>query len=88
ISPIDESAQKHWSDYSKARDEMLTRTHNEITPWYVVRADNKKAARLNIISHLMAHVDCPDKDHHATKFDSKIVFKFNETHLRDGSIAQ
>lgn len=88
ISPIDESAQKYWKDYSKARDEMLLRTHNEVTPWYVVRADDKKDARLNIISHLMAHVDCPDKDEHLTQFDPEIVFEFDKQHFEDGFITR
>ncbi len=86
ISPIDQSAQKLWKDYSKARDEMFVRTHNKNTPWYIVRTDNKKEARLNVISHLMAHVDCPDKDKHKTKFDPKIIFKFDKKHLEDSSI--
>jgi polyphosphate kinase 2 len=87
ISPIDESAQKLWKDYSDARDEMLMGTHNSATPWYVVRADDKKETRLNIIAHLMAHVDCPDKDKHGAKYDPKQIFKFDKKHLKDGFIA-
>jgi len=87
ISPIDESAQKHWKDYSTARNEMLLGSHNNITPWYIVRADDKKQARLNIIGHLMAHVECPDKDKHATKYDPKIIFEFEKKHFKNGYIA-
>ena len=87
ISPIDESAQKHWDDYSRARNEMFLRTHNEVTPWYVVQSDDKKEARLNIISHLMAHVDCPDKDKHMPEFNPQKVFRFEERYLKDGHIA-
>ncbi len=53
---------------------MFERTHNEITPWYVVRADDKKRARLNVIRHLMSLVDCPGKDEHAAQPDPEIVF--------------
>jgi len=87
ISPIDKVAIKHWDDYSAARNEMFARTHNEITPWYVVRADNKKQARLNVIRHLMSLVDCPDKDEHAARPDPDIVFTFDQKYLRNGTIA-
>ncbi len=88
VSPIDKVAIKHWDDYSAARNEMLARTHNEITPWHVVRADNKKRARLNVIRHLMSLVECPDKDQHAAKPDPEIVFTYNEGYLESGAIAE
>ncbi|MAD37074.1 MAG: polyphosphate kinase 2 [Tistrella sp.] len=88
ISPIDKVAIKHWGDYSAARNEMFERTHNEITPWYVVRADDKKRARLNVIRHLMSLVDCPDKDEHAAKPDPEIVFAYDERQLENGAIAR
>ncbi len=87
ISPIDKVAIKHWDDYTAARNEMFTRTHNEITPWYVVHTDNKKEARLNVIRHLMSLVDCPDKDEHAATPDPEIIFTYNEEHFRNGDIA-
>lgn len=87
ISPIDNVAIKHWDDYSAARNEMFSRTHNAITPWHVVRADNKKQARLNVIRHLMSVVDCPDKDEHAANPDPEIVFTYDEKYLESGAIA-
>jgi polyphosphate kinase 2 (PPK2 family) len=88
VSPIDKVAIEHWDDYSAARNEMFERTHNETTPWYVVRADNKKRARLNVIRHLMSLVDCPDKDEHAASLDPEIVFTCNDRHLESGAIAE
>lgn len=88
ISPIDKVAIKHWDDYSAARNEMFERTHNEITPWYVVRADDKKRARLNVIRHLMSLVDCPDKDEHAAKPDPEIVFVYDDRQHENGTIAR
>ena len=88
ISPIDKVAVKHWDDYSAARNEMFGRTHNEITPWYVVQADDKKRARLNVIRHLMSRVDCPDKNEHGAEPDPEIVFGFDEKHLSSGAIAR
>jgi polyphosphate kinase 2 len=87
VSPIDEVALEHWNDYSAARNEMLAGTHNELTPWYVVRADDKRSARLNVISHLMARVECPDKDEHAADPDLRVVFPYDLKHLRSRAIA-
>ena len=88
ISPIDQVAVEHWDDYSAARNEMFARTHSPITPWHVVRADDKKHARLNVIRHLMSLVDCPDKDKHAAKPDPKIVFAYDDRHFESGAIAR
>ncbi len=82
-SPIDNVAVHHWDDYTRARDDMLNRTSSHDGPWYIVRADNKKAARLNIIRHLLAIVDCPDKKEHATQPDDRIVFKFQGSFSTD-----
>ncbi|MCF8468666.1 MAG: polyphosphate kinase 2, partial [Sneathiella sp.] len=88
ISPIDAVAIEHWDDYSAARNEMLKRTHNPVTPWHVVRADDKKQARLNVIRHLMANVECPDKDELQAHPDPDIVFDYDEKHLKNGAIAR
>ena len=87
VSPIDKVALKHWDDYSLARNEMFARTHNDLTPWYVVRADDKKRTRLNVIRHLMSRVECPDKDQHAARPDPKIVFSYDKKFLRNKAIA-
>jgi polyphosphate kinase 2 (PPK2 family) len=86
-SPIDDVAVKHWEDYSAARDQMLERTHNAITPWYVVRADDKKQARLNLMRHILAQIECPDKDAHQAAPDPAVVFPFDREQLRSGAIA-
>jgi polyphosphate kinase 2 len=87
VSPIDKVAVKHWDAYSAARNEMLARTHTDATPWYVVRADDKKRARLNLIRHVMSRVECPDKDEHAARPDEDIVFAYDNTRLKTGAIA-
>lgn len=61
ISPIDDQALHFFDEYSEARDVMLARTHNEISPWTVVDADNKRDARLYMISDLLARLDYSDK---------------------------
>ena len=59
ISPIDKTAIKHWKDYSLARDEMFMRTHTEVSPWSIVKTDNKETARLNVIRDILRRVENP-----------------------------
>jgi polyphosphate kinase 2 len=60
LSPMDLKSYSRWYDYSRARDEMFTATDTPWAPWYVVRSDDKKQARLNMITHLLHHI--PYKD--------------------------
>ena len=54
LSPMDLPSRKRWYDYSRARDAMLKKTDTRIAPWYIVRSDDKRTARLNTISHLLS----------------------------------
>jgi polyphosphate kinase 2 len=56
FSPIDLQGRARWVDYAEAKDRMLAYTDTELSPWYVVEADDKRAARLNLISHLLSQV--------------------------------
>jgi polyphosphate kinase 2 len=56
FSPIDLQARARWVDYAEAKDRMFARTDTEASPWYVVEADDKRTARLNLISHLLTLV--------------------------------
>ncbi len=87
ISDMDAVAQARWSDYSAARDTMLVRTHLPIAPWYVVRANHKKPARLAVMRHIIRilapsaivkDVDGPDP---------AILFPFEEQALTDGRLS-
>lgn len=86
-SPIDEVAVRHWEDYTAARNDMLRRTSGPSNPWYVVCADNKRAARLNVIRHLLSIVDCPDKNEHKACPDSEVVYEFEESQPSRGRLA-
>lgn len=59
VSPLDAEAQKRWNAYSAARDRMLAETHTAHAPWTVIATDDKKAARLNIIRHILHRLDRP-----------------------------
>ena len=56
LSDMDLLSYSRWYDYSRARDAMFESTDNAWAPWYVAQADDKKRARLNIISHLLSRV--------------------------------
>ena len=57
LSPMDLESRRRWEDYTKAKEEMLSRTHIPEAPWWVVHAVDKKKARLNCISHLLTQFD-------------------------------
>ena len=54
LSPMDLESHKHWAEYSRAKDEMFAVTDTKLSPWFVVNAENKKCARLNVIRHLLS----------------------------------
>jgi polyphosphate kinase len=56
LSPMDLESYHRWFDYSRARDEMFVASDTSWAPWFVVRSDDKRRARLNIIRHLLDQV--------------------------------
>ena len=60
---MDLKSYSRWYDYSRARDEMLAATNTDFAPWHVADSNDKKRARLNIISHLLAQIpyDSPER---------------------------
>ena len=56
LSPMDLKSYSRWYDYSRARDDMFKATDTSWAPWHVVRSDDKRRARLNVISHLLKQI--------------------------------
>jgi len=56
LSPMDLESYSRWYDYSRARDLMLEHTDTESAPWFVLRSDDKKRARLNGIAHILSRI--------------------------------
>ncbi|MCB0828118.1 MAG: polyphosphate kinase 2 [Solirubrobacterales bacterium] len=56
LSPMDLESRARWVDYAEAKDEMFAYTDTKDSPWYVVEADSKRTARLNLISHLLEQI--------------------------------
>jgi polyphosphate kinase 2 len=53
LSPMDLQSRARWHDYSRAKDAMFTRTDTDISPWWVIDANDKRKARLNCIQHIL-----------------------------------
>ncbi|MDX2203668.1 MAG: polyphosphate kinase 2 [Hyphomicrobiaceae bacterium] len=60
LSPMDLESRNRWAQYTKAKEDMLARTHMPEAPWWIVEAVDKKRARLNMIAHLLAQVPYSD----------------------------
>ncbi|HET6413054.1 MAG TPA: polyphosphate kinase 2 [Anaeromyxobacter sp.] len=67
LSPMDVESYTRWDDYTRARDEMFAATDTAFAPWFVVRSDDKRRARLNCIRHLLSRVPYRDVTRKLTK---------------------
>ncbi len=68
LSPVDVEARARWVDYAEAKDEMFAYTDTKDSPWFVVEADVKRTARLNLISHLLEQIPYERVDHEKIEF--------------------
>jgi len=73
LSKMDVKSYTRWDDYSKARDDMLLATDTAWAPWYVARSDDKRRARLNIISHLLSKIPYKEVPHEKVKLPKRKV---------------
>ncbi len=71
LSPMDLLSYSRWYDYSRARDRMLAATDTKHAPWYIVRSDNKRRARLNCISHILSLVPYKRVPHDKVKLPKR-----------------
>ena len=85
LSPIDLEALSKWDDYSKARDRMLEHTDSKHAPWTIIRANDKRRLRINVIRTLLNGFEYEGKDRKAIgKIDDKIVLSADEFLKMDG----
>jgi polyphosphate kinase 2 len=91
ISPVDREAQERWDDYTVRKFQMLNETNRTISPWTIIRSDNKKKARLNCIKHILSKVVYENKiSEERLQTDPEIVvsgideIRFMEDHLMTG----
>jgi polyphosphate kinase len=74
ISPIDQQAQKHWKDYSEARNKMLVKTNFKNSSWFIVSANNKKTAHIALIAHLLKKLKYHGKNENVLSEKYDIVY--------------
>lgn len=81
ISPVDEQAQERWDLYTNYKEEMFSRTHTSFSPWIIVRANNKKRARLESIRYVLNTLPFEDRGESRTNIypDPKIVRRFHRS---------
>lgn len=76
LSPMDIAALNKWDDYTDKRDRMLDKTHTDHAPWTIVRSNDKRRARLNVIRHMLLALDYDGKDEKAIgEIDKQILGK-------------
>jgi polyphosphate kinase 2 len=73
LSKMDIKSYTRWDDYSKARDDMFLATDTAWAPWHVARSDDKRRARLNVISHLLSKIPYKDVPHDKVKLPKRQV---------------
>ena len=71
LSPMDLKSYSRWYDYSRARDEMFAATDTAWAPWYVAKTDDKRRARLNIITHLLSRIPYKSVDREKVKLPAR-----------------
>jgi polyphosphate kinase 2 (PPK2 family) len=71
LSPMDLESYPRWYAYSRARDMMLEETDTDDAPWFIVRSDDKKRARLNCISHLLSVIPYKELDREKMKLPKR-----------------
>ena len=71
LSPLDLDSYSRWYDYSRARDDMFKSTDTNFAPWFVVRSDDKRRARLNLITHLLEQIPYKDLPHDKVKLPKR-----------------
>ena len=76
-------AQKHWKDYSEARNEMLLRTNFKHAPWFVVNADNKKMAHIALITHLLWRLEYRNKDKKVLSHNYGLVYLITGENIKE-----
>jgi polyphosphate kinase 2 len=75
LSPMDLESRRRWEDYTKAKEAMMERTHIKEAPWWVVQGDDKKAARLNCIDHLLTLVPYDEIPHPDVQLPDRVRHK-------------
>jgi polyphosphate kinase 2 len=83
VSPVDDKAQEHWDLYTKCKEEMFSKTHTTYSPWIIVKANDKKKARLESMRYALSSLDFEGKNGAGTSLypDPDVVIRYHRSHL-------
>ena len=81
ISPVDDQAQEHWDLYTHYKEEMFSKTHTSYSPWIIVKANDKKKARLESMRYALSSLDFEGKKHAGTSLypDPDVVIRYHRS---------
>ena len=82
LSPMDLKSYTRWDDYSLARDEMFQATDTEWAPWFVAHSDDKKRARLNVITHILSRIPYEAVPREKVKLPKRHIGGYKESKYR------
>jgi len=90
LSPVDMQAQDLWGEYTMRKFQMLLETNTTLSPWTIIRSDNKKKARINCMKHILNRLDYEGKiEDSELDEDSKIVISgIDEIRLMEGNLSK
>jgi polyphosphate kinase 2 len=83
ISPVDDRAQENWDLYTRFKEEMFSKTHTSYSPWIIVKANDKKKARLESMRYLLSALEYEGKDENRTQLtpDPEIVMRYHRSSI-------
>jgi polyphosphate kinase len=81
LSPVDAQAQERWDVYTRYKEEMFSKTHTSYSPWIIVRANDKKKARLESMRYVLSQLPYAGKDEAGTKLqpDPEVVLRYHRS---------
>ena len=90
LSPVDMQAQDLWGEYTMRKFQMLLETNTTLSPWTIIRSDNKKKARINCMKHILNRLDYEGKiEESELDEDPKIVISgIDEIKLMEGNLSK
>ena len=72
LSPMDLESRVRWEDYTKAKEEMFSRTNIPEAPWYIVEGNDKKRERLNCIEHILSQIPYSEVDNQKIELPERV----------------
>ena len=73
LSPIDKASLDKWDEYTEAKEAMFFHTDTADAPWFIIKSDDKKRARLNCMRHFLASLDYPNKDESVVRSPDPLI---------------